>query len=655
MSAATGCVEGTLLGEGTTAEVPIVDERPVCILVDRSRVVTCKVGKYVVLPPQLPPIDGSWRWIRKENDEVHRATRLDAGKLVREACVARGYATRCGGQTLKVDLPCIDKMLAGTRVLSVSAGLPELPRGPFQEIEVGRAGNPIDHAVALTLQGYKVATVNAAAAYHHGGGFTSGGRHALEEAFCSQTTLFDSLDKVVNTGVKPYMPEDGVILSPSVEIFRRGTDKGYPLMKKPVEIAAVVSVAMYNRNPRMSDSPVDAPSNETKYRAGVRDKFLALAHAAALAGADALIVPDVGCGVFGNDPAVVGEIAGEAIREYCNYFRLVVFTGHDKFHDAAINKVYGYGSTKPRLKHAAEFGVRERLNRCIVCEKPLDKTIAILLGPSGQRVTASFMHEACCERVAETHGDGYLPMRLPDVAKEPEQLFFALDIDGNGSLDKEEVRVVVKALWVGSEDRMESEFEKLWRKLDWDRSGNVPLDEFKDYERQPVPRLRNSGAADEKRLDLERLPASLLTWVRLHCGSPTEDSDLASPAKAREKVLSVFLKFDKNGDGSIDKKELTSVLSTLDPETWTQEVVDRLFSEADSKDDGRISAEEFLCWAWGTDEGKAIVGSADGMDLEARSQQRKGTRAESAISAFGGPVGGYKPHEDSNNEPKSGE
>merc|ERR1712048_755856 len=98
----------------------------------------------------------------------------------------------------------------------------------------------------------------------------------------------------------PHIPMDGVIVSPHVEIFRRGTDQGYLLFAKPVEITAVISVAMYNCNRRVRDSPVDRPYDEAEYEAGVRAKLIALAHGAAESGADALILPDVGCGVFMN-------------------------------------------------------------------------------------------------------------------------------------------------------------------------------------------------------------------------------------------------------------------------------------------------------------------------------------------------------------------
>ena len=49
--------------------------------------------------------------------------------------------------------------------------------------------------------------VNAASAYHAGGGFVTGGRHALEEAMCVQSSLYESLEKGIG------LAEDAKILS----------------------------------------------------------------------------------------------------------------------------------------------------------------------------------------------------------------------------------------------------------------------------------------------------------------------------------------------------------------------------------------------------------------------------------------------------------
>ena len=57
---------------------------------------------------------------------------------------------------------------------------------------------------------------------------------------------------------QPHLPDDGVLLSPHVEVFREGTTLGYGFRDSVTCLAAVVSVAMPNCNTKMSDSPVDA-------------------------------------------------------------------------------------------------------------------------------------------------------------------------------------------------------------------------------------------------------------------------------------------------------------------------------------------------------------------------------------------------------------
>merc|ERR1719223_945344 len=91
----------------------------------------------------------------------------------------------------------------------------------------------LDVAAQRGRQGFRVAAVNAASAYSVGGGFLSGGRHALEEAMCMQSTLYFSLQRAahlarecrIRDGQEQFLhfPEDGAILSPGVEIFRNST------------------------------------------------------------------------------------------------------------------------------------------------------------------------------------------------------------------------------------------------------------------------------------------------------------------------------------------------------------------------------------------------------------------------------------------------
>ena len=76
----------------------------------------------------------------------------------------------------------------------------------------------------------------------------------------------------------------------------------------------------------------------------------AMMHAAAWAGADTLIIPDLGCGVFGNDPHIVGRIAGDELKTFSSYFSQVIFTGKIEFCEAAAKA----------LGVASPFGINEK-------------------------------------------------------------------------------------------------------------------------------------------------------------------------------------------------------------------------------------------------------------------------------------------------------
>ncbi|CAK9085094.1 unnamed protein product [Durusdinium trenchii] len=223
----------------------------------------------------------------------------------------------------------------------------------------------LDTACAVAREGHLVIAVNAASAYHAGGGFTTGGRHALEESICMRSTLFASLQKAetlaqdakvaASTHCRPetskqnkpwacHIPEVGCIVSPNVEVFRGGTGEGYPFYS-PDEVSkiTIVSVAMPNCNEKVTDAPVDCPTDEAVYEKLIRDKFRAVLSAAQEEIASqslqpaALVIPDVGCGTYGNDRKVVGRLLGQALRDFGPIFSEVHVVGsqaEDLFNEA---------------------------------------------------------------------------------------------------------------------------------------------------------------------------------------------------------------------------------------------------------------------------------------------------------------------------------
>jgi len=307
---------------------------------------------------KLKPRDGGWGWVRKANGPADRLERIAATNLTMQAIWCKGYYLPTGRA---VPLKHIDTMVANTVVKDAGNmfGSNSPPASPGRSTVLSFAeGTVMEAAVKCANEGRLTAAVNAASAYHVGGGVLSGGRHALEESWCITSTLLKSLQEAhfmtqtndeevcgeyqVHTNAAGhrfhrYLPEDSVVISPTVEIFRDGYRNGYSFLKEACVMCGIISVAMYNRNPKMKDCPVDAPSDTKAYQDGIRRRLRAVVLAAAETGAELLVCPDIGCGVYGNHPAAVGTQLGLVLREpeVAGLLAEVVIAGNRDFFDAA--------------------------------------------------------------------------------------------------------------------------------------------------------------------------------------------------------------------------------------------------------------------------------------------------------------------------------
>jgi Ca2+-binding EF-hand superfamily protein len=63
--------------------------------------------------------------------------------------------------------------------------------------------------------------------------------------------------------------------------------------------------------------------------------------------------------------------------------------------------------------------------------------------------------------------------------------------------------------------------------------------------------------------------------------------------------LEVFRRFDTNGDGILQPKEVKSLLQTLDAAKWTDKRIDTLLAAMDTNGDQHVSYEEFVDWLFG--------------------------------------------------------
>jgi len=150
-----------------------------------------------------------------------------------------------------------------------------------------------------------------------------------------QNVVPSGLDCNLDRKWQRYIPEDGVVLSPNVEVFRDGTATGYQFRSEVTRLAAVVSLAMPNCNAKVRDAPVDFPENPDDYFPLISAKFKAALNAATQVDADTLVVCDAGCGVYQNDPATVGHTFGKVLREhFLKNFSEVHIAGSSTFADA---------------------------------------------------------------------------------------------------------------------------------------------------------------------------------------------------------------------------------------------------------------------------------------------------------------------------------
>jgi len=173
----------------------------------------------------------------------------------------------------------------------------------------------------------------ASSGYHVGGGFLTGGRHALEESLCVQTTMWAALNDA-SKQPPPWLSDGSVLVVSNAAVFRRGVGEGYKFLQRSVPVC-VICVAAYNKNPRVMDSPVDAPDDEDEYQAGLLSRFRLAVHSAAEQGVRVLVVTDVGCGVFQNCPADVGHLMGRALEQpvRLGVFDEVHVTGRKEFQE----------------------------------------------------------------------------------------------------------------------------------------------------------------------------------------------------------------------------------------------------------------------------------------------------------------------------------
>jgi len=338
---------------------------------------------------EVPRFNGHFGWVMKETTTESRMSRLSAFFDTKLAFWRGSYKDSHGTYPKFGSFKNIDKMVSGTRVFLVKDCIKTLSTIPcpkhatkFMRLKKGKYKcdtTAMGLASVLAKKGFKIASYNAGSAYGCGGGVTTGGRHAQEEAWCMTSTIHRSLTKILiekktepvflvpakkrswrgpepeqqmypaeklwdlSPGIddqvfQAYIPSAGCILSPGVEIFRRSTMQGYKFMPEPISLSGVITTAAFNCNPGVHDSPLDCPVNEAEYLARLKQKWVVALIGAIHFRSEVIVIPDVGCGVFQNDPDLSGVCLREALRPTAGYFKTVIIVGKEAFVDAALSE-----------------------------------------------------------------------------------------------------------------------------------------------------------------------------------------------------------------------------------------------------------------------------------------------------------------------------
>lgn len=191
------------------------------------------------------------------------------------------------------------------------------------------------------------------------------------------------------------------------------------------------------------------------------------------------------------------------------------------------------------------------------------------------------------------------------------EVFDDADVDGSGEIDLAELR---KAL---NKTNLGNAAEDMFKAIDKDGSKKIGFDEYLKV-RSPAPRPspRTSSPHPHRRFPLHPrrpLSHSSLRLFRLppqayyRFATPQEIRDImlwVYPPKVekaaevkrlteaqRAEIKSIFVLYDANNNGVLDKKELVEALSATG---YDDEEIEDMFEEFDADGNGEIDLEEFI-------------------------------------------------------------
>ncbi|OLR93921.1 TIGR02452 family protein [Actinokineospora bangkokensis] len=230
--------------------------------------------------------------------------------------------------------------LAGAVAAAVSGTRLHLP-DEHLPLPEPRTGPPTTEVTAETTLaagkrlGGRTACLNFASARKPGGGFLNGAQ-AQEESLARASALYPTLLAAEDfyahhRANHDLVYTDRVIYSPDVPVYR---DDDGALLAQPYPLSFLTAAAP-NRSAILTNQPERAAAIEGALRA----RATRVLHVAATHGHTRLVLGAWGCGVFGNDPALVADVFAAALRDN-PYFEHVAFAVYDSRPDSPTRAAF---------------------------------------------------------------------------------------------------------------------------------------------------------------------------------------------------------------------------------------------------------------------------------------------------------------------------
>lgn len=230
------------------------------------------------------------------------------------------------------------------------------------------------------------------------------------------------------------------------------------------------------------------------------------------------------------------------------------------------------------------LGVAERHAECPLSFKPLYQgPVAVFLDSGGKRVGPQFFRldaaEAFLAQVGNsvptcpvTHCRVARVQAVPSLLEDPKGWFRACDADGDKKLSREEVITALKAQ-LPLENRAIERFQAddaAWRSWDVDGSGYIEYIEIMDGDKGLLKFVRDSFSRSSDELPVPDLRKDREGWYRrwdednsgeldfeevLRAFAKSFRIDVAGVSQLRESLQAVWVIFDTDSSGSVDRKE----------------------------------------------------------------------------------------------------